>query len=1144
MFCTSNVFSQGINWRLNGNNNVKKNDFIGTKNNADFVIRTNNQERIRVTTYNYTVFKDSVRIKGPLYIGDSSLILGGINEFTGSDNIQSTAGKINFGGTPMFNFSNIKLGVGTVSPQHKMHLHDRNPLFSIPPSMNPNPVRMAFTNEAQIGGTGNTATDGFWVGIAANGTAELKQQENRDILMFTGDGSNNHSRVVIKGETGTNQGFVGIGPDFSDPLSVLHINASEMTTGNVFRTNGSAKESNMWQLFTGGNYIGSTEKLRIFTTTNTNEANGTLQNDQNITLQATQRDMIFNAGGDGTDFERVRILGKEHDLSNIYPWYTIARAGNVGIGTPHPLCMLQIGGRAASIGGWREWMDIGTYYASKTGLDNMYVGLKNRCLDMHDAIINWGNNPLPNPNTYDRLRFVFTASHGSYVPASGEEGLEIARMVSNGTNGFMGIGDFFSINEEPTHTLDVIGNARIREVPQGNFNKALVIDNTGVLHWRNFEGGTGASLGNICGGTENFLIDNWEIPLNDYNFVFTGQGPIGTNSVGIGIANCEPVAKLDVLMNNGEQLTIGMRATSSSSDGQTGIEGNALNGVKQTGVRGYSQNGGGNSYGIEGIAYNNNIIEGSISHGGHFESSNGSINVGVFGIGSSDEMADANFGSHFHASNGKYNFGLYSVCYPNPATADETGYDEYNWAGYFDGNVNIDGGLWLNSNLFIPSDIQFKQNINEYNGALDKIRELNPVTYTYDTAGFDLNFPSELQYGLIAQEVKNVFPSIVFDQVLPPKFDTLGNIVSDSIHCKGINYLELTPILVQAVKELDENLSVLLRMPEIPVLIAPQNNINIKYGTKLDFKWHKSEDAQYYIFDIAFDSEMSDIYYTRNINDTIIGLDFDFKTDTTIYWAVRATNSNGTSDYSEIRHINYYAGFPKSKAQSFAELSDINMKTDIENIEDALTKIMALQGVSFSWDTINNPNRNLSDGTHLGLIAQAVQPILPEVISTDVNGYLYIDYSSLVPVLIESVKDLKYINDSLNQRLNNLESRLDNIEQLLYEDMGDMQLKNSSEPAFQQEVTLENTKAIVLNQNVPNPFKEQTTISFQIPENIVSAKIVFIDNLGTILKQVEINDRGYGELIVYAHDLSAGHYTYYLVADGNTIEYRKMILSK
>ncbi|MDI9534793.1 MAG: hypothetical protein QM212_02285 [Bacteroidota bacterium] len=103
MFCTSNAFSQGINWRLNGNNNVKKNDFIGTKNNADFVIRTNNQERIRVTTDNYTVFKDSVRIKGPLYIGDSSLIIGQ-DPIGTTDNIQSTAGKINFGGTPMFNF--------------------------------------------------------------------------------------------------------------------------------------------------------------------------------------------------------------------------------------------------------------------------------------------------------------------------------------------------------------------------------------------------------------------------------------------------------------------------------------------------------------------------------------------------------------------------------------------------------------------------------------------------------------------------------------------------------------------------------------------------------------------------------------------------------------------------------------------------------------------------------------------------------------------------------------------------------------------------------------------------------------------------------------------------------------------------------
>jgi hypothetical protein len=219
-----------------------------------------------------------------------------------------------------------------------------------------------------------------------------------------------------------------------------------------------------------------------------------------------------------------------------------------------------------------------------------------------------------------------------------------------------------------------------------------------------------------------------------------------------------------------------------------------------------------------------------------------------------------------------------------------------------------------------------------------------------------------MQYGLIAQEVEQILPELVSDEIIPAKFDTAGNIISESIPYKGLNYQQLTPIILQAVKELDETIS----------------------------------------------------------------------------------------------------GF-------------------MQTTED--------------------------------------------------------------PQLKGSVQDLRYINDSLIQRVNSLEARLENIEQMLFYN-GDIHMNNTKETSFQQEVTLENTKSIVLNQNVPNPFKEQTTISFQIPASVSSAKIVFIDNLGNILKEVEINERGYGELIVYAHDLSAGHYTYYLVADGNTIESKKMVLTK
>lgn len=63
---TSIAYGQGNTWKLTGNNNVGNNDFIGSTNKSDFIIKTNNKERMRVTTNDYTIIKDSVRIIGHL----------------------------------------------------------------------------------------------------------------------------------------------------------------------------------------------------------------------------------------------------------------------------------------------------------------------------------------------------------------------------------------------------------------------------------------------------------------------------------------------------------------------------------------------------------------------------------------------------------------------------------------------------------------------------------------------------------------------------------------------------------------------------------------------------------------------------------------------------------------------------------------------------------------------------------------------------------------------------------------------------------------------------------------------------------------------------------------------------------------------
>jgi len=106
-------------------------------------------------------------------------------------------------------------------------------------------------------------------------------------------------------------------------------------------------------------------------------------------------------------------------------------------------------------------------------------------------------------------------------------------------------------------------------------------------------------------------------------------------------------------------------------------------------------------------------------------------------------------------------------------------------------------------------------------------------------------------------------------------------------------------------------------------------------------------------------------------------------------------------------------------------------------------------------------------------------------------------------------------------------------------------IKNSGEKKLiMQDVELSDAQAIVLDQNVPNPFAESTIISYFIPENVSSAQIIFTDNSGKVLKTVNITEKGKGMLKVFGQDLSSGIYSYTLVADGKTIDSKSMIKLK
>lgn len=88
--------------------------------------------------------------------------------------------------------------------------------------------------------------------------------------------------------------------------------------------------------------------------------------------------------------------------------------------------------------------------------------------------------------------------------------------------------------------------------------------------------------------------------------------------------------------------------------------------------------------------------------------------------------------------------------------------------------------------------------------------------------------------------------------------------------------------------------------------------------------------------------------------------------------------------------------------------SDSRLKTNITPINDALVKISQIGGYTFDWTA----EANKGEAHDVGVIAQEVQAVLPEVVVERDNGYLAVNYEKLVPLLIQGIKELQ---DQVNE---------------------------------------------------------------------------------------------------------------------------------
>jgi hypothetical protein len=228
--------------------------------------------------------------------------------------------------------------------------------------------------------------------------------------------------------------------------------------------------------------------------------------------------------------------------------------------------------------------------------------------------------------------------------------------------------------------------------------------------------------------------------------------------------------------------------------------------------------------------------------------------------------------------------------------------------------------------------------------------------------------------------------------------------------------------------------------------------------------------------------------------------------------------------------------------------SDSLLKENIVPITNALDKVLKLHGVSFNYipDVLNDPDDTITyistdpPKTLIGLIAEDVEPVVPEVVKTFEDGLKGIEYGNLVALLIEAIKEQQLKINELEITLSNYSNQSGSDQPSLSEN----NLKNSSQDnSGNNPNTPENNDDPLLFQNIPNPFNQKTSIRYYLPENSIESALLIFDMQGTLLTTVKLMNKGYNSFEISAGEFRPGMYMYSLISGGKEIDTKKMILS-
>jgi hypothetical protein len=255
----------------------------------------------------------------------------------------------------------------------------------------------------------------------------------------------------------------------------------------------------------------------------------------------------------------------------------------------------------------------------------------------------------------------------------------------------------------------------------------------------------------------------------------------------------------------------------------------------------------------------------------------------------------------------------------------------------------------------------------------------------------------------------------------------------------------------------------------------------------------------------------SDERFKTNIKPQVHGLDFINKLKPIVY----------TIDIDRLNHFMYGA-----KADTL--FADVKMKKSISDNSQIIYSGFSAQQVEKSAKEINYQFSGIDR---------------PGDINKSPYGLRYTDF--IVP-LVKAVQELSAQNDSLKANNQILQSQINKLVQR----MNTLELaqqeccNNISSQSISNTQTISGNNQPRLEQNLPNPFNNNTIVRYYIPANTSNAQIVVTDISGHTLKNIALETKGSGQVIITGGTLSSGSYIYSLLINGRKIDSKQMVLTK